>query len=348
MLPGYLALDGLFRKIGPESQGLKTWNLVFVGGRERFLCVSTDRSQLLTRTLPMDLSEGADTEGYVARLATEVERSGFFARQTEFSSEVERTIVCGDPNLAGPLVQKLNQDSTIPAVHWQLEKHFDWGGHSFDADLLEPLAGAVLGLDPAPLNLKPVSGRVLLNQALQKKLILVAGSLAGTLVPLLLVGGMLTAQIQDRYLEQARQRLQTATEKAARAEEVYRAQQILQAKQKQILRFAGTLPDLEAVLLKLASLTPGQVVFRSLEISERPGGKFPLHVQGESQAATAVAAHESFLKLFGSLSDCDFLVPLDEPSILNITTQGVGGRAGKKTIFSLDYKLVPPGSAREG
>ena len=348
LLPGFLALDAFYRKVGPESQSIKAWNLVFVGEQDRFLCVSTDRSQLLNRPLPVDLSDGADTGEYVARLATEVERSGFFARQTEFSSEVERTIVCGDPNLAGPLVEKLNQDSSIPAVHWQVEKHFEWGGHPFDADLLVPLAGAALGLRRIPFNLKPAAGRTLINKALQKKLALVAGAVIGPLVPLLLVGGVLTTQIQDRYLDRARQHLQTATEKATRAEEVYRAQQVLQAKQEQIRRFAGTLPDLEAVLLRLASLTPGRVLLRSLEINEKPDGKFTLNIQGESEASTAVAAHESFLELLDSLSACDFLVPLDEPSALNITAQGADGRGSKKTIFSLDYQLVPPGEGREG
>ena len=68
---------------------------------------------------------GERPDEYLDRLATEVERSVFFARQTEASPEIERLVVCGDPALAGGLVQRLDRDSSIPAAHWSLPDHFE-------------------------------------------------------------------------------------------------------------------------------------------------------------------------------------------------------------------------------
>ncbi len=81
-LPAAIALDELLRwdlARGEEEPGI--WNLVHVGGGERFLVISDTRGPRLLRALPPDLSDGGDGDEYIDRLLTEVERSNFFAQQ---------------------------------------------------------------------------------------------------------------------------------------------------------------------------------------------------------------------------------------------------------------------------
>jgi len=104
----------MYRRYGLKDESLEGWNIVFVGKDDHFLCVSTPSGMLITRPLPADLSEGENSEEYLDRLATEVDRSIFFARQTEFNPNIERIVVCGDSELAQNLVERLKDETSVP------------------------------------------------------------------------------------------------------------------------------------------------------------------------------------------------------------------------------------------
>lgn len=339
LLPGHLVLDMMYRAHGPQRADHQAWNLVFVGRNQQFLCVSTREAQLVVRQLPPNLSSEKNDAEYLQRLATEIERSAFFARQTEYSPEVEQIIVCGDPDLAGPLVEVLAGESSIPAVHWQLEDSFDWGDEEFDSDDLVVLSAAVLALGKTPFNLVPPHSRWHLSRRTRRQVLVAGATSAAVIIPLLVVGGVLTARVQESYLGKAEIRLATVAAQARHAEEVYQAQRVLLAREDRMSRFVGSRPDFEAVLLKLADLTPNEVVFTRLQVQEKPDGSFHLRLQGESRAGTGFRAQAAFLKFLGALDNCEFLVRDGEPRLMRIRpaleTDGTGER-DKTTVFDLD------------
>ncbi len=339
MLPGHLALDLFYRAHGPEREDHSVWNLVFVGEKKQFLCVSTQDSQLVIRNLPANLSTDDDGQEYLERLATEIERSAFFARQTEHSPEVQKIIVCGDPKVAAPLAALLAENSSVPAVHWPIQEMFEWGPYEQQADDLLVLAGAVLALGKTPFNLLPGKGRLHFSRSLRRQVLVGATTCAVAAVPLLMVGGIVTAHIQENYLTRAKGRLAEAQERAHQAEIAYDAQNVLLAREDRIRHFARTRPDFEDVLLRLAALTPGEVVFKDLQVREQMNGRFRLQLEGESQAGSGEIAQGAFLDFMSALDECDFLSRQGEPRVMQIVPgekSGVKNTLPKTTMFQLD------------
>ncbi len=344
MLPAHLALDLFYRAHGPDRSDHEVWNLVFVGGKQQFLCVATRDAQLVIRNLPANLSTGNDLQEYLGQLATEIDRSAFFARQTENSPEVEKIIVCGDPRIAAPLVEVLAETSPTPAVHWSIQEMFEWGLNEHHADDLLTLAGAVLALENIPYNLLADGGSLRLGRKLRRQILVGVGTCAAAVVPLLMVGGVVTANIQTSYLERATTRLEVAQVKAQQAERAYDAQRLLLAREDQMRHFVGMRPDFETILLQLAALTPVEVVLKNLQVREQADGRFSLGLQGESRAVTGARAQGAFLGFLAALDDCDFLVRLGEPRLMKIIpAENKSGAAadfatGKTTVFHLDLE----------
>jgi hypothetical protein len=347
LLPSHVALEQFYRAHGPEAGEHEAWNLVFVGRDERFLCVATRTGVLLLRDLPEDLSGGADPQEYLERLATEVERSVFFAKQTEHSPQVARIVVCGEPSLAAGLVRRLDDEGPAPALHWELERCFDRGARPIAADDLLALAGAALALDQPALNLLPRVSQASMSRVFRRRLLVGAAACAAAVVPVLLVGGVLTARAQREYLAQARADLRAARARAEQAEQVYRAQRVLLARESRITRFAAEKPDLEGLLHRLAAVTPAQVVFRDMQISERDDGRFALQLAGESLAPTGEEAQAAFLQFLDALRGSGFVATPDEPTQLLIKPWTEDGAAGHRTMFRLDL-LLKNGADDEG
>jgi hypothetical protein len=348
MLPSFMILDQFYRRFGPEASDLGVWNLVFLGRKENFLCISTKESLLLTRPLPMDLSEGSDHEEYLGRLATEVDRSVSFSRQTENSPEVEKIIVCGDPELVGDLVAIMDKKLATPAIAWDLKSLFEGEEIPDDPDLALLLAAAALSTENSPYNLGPKEGRKLMGPRARRRSLIAAVAVAGALVPILLIGGLATTRIQDTYLHRARSRVAESAEKAKLAEDSYLSQRILLAQEVRMHRFTGKNPDLQSVLLKIAAITPKQVVYEDLQVRELPDGRFFLHLQGAATAKSAEQAQQAFLNLLHSLENCDFLAGGGEPRQLEITGFQQQEIDLKSTVFSMEYQLLPPVLHGEG
>lgn len=344
MMPGHLALDLFYRTHGPARAEHAVWNLVFVGKDQQFLCVATQDAQLMVRNLPANLSTDGELGEYLSQLATEIERSSFFARQTENSPEVEKIIVCGDPALAAPLVETLGESSDIPAVHWPIEDMFQWGLNEQNPDDLVTLAGAVLALEKVPFNLLPDRGQLYFGRSLRRQMLVAATTCAAAIVPVLLVGGVLTAKVQGTYLERAESRLSEARDRARQAEQIYDTQRVLLARENHIRHFAQNRPDFESILLRLAAITPPEVVFKDLQVREKQDGRFVFQMQAESRAASGVQAQGAFLTFLAALDACDFLTRLGEPRLMQIIPgaedkQSGGVKTmGKTTVFHLELE----------
>ena len=345
-LPLCLVLDEFYRLAGPDAGALRSWNLVFVGGSTNFLCVSTAESLLLVRPLPGDLSQGERPDEYLDRLATEVERSVFFARQTEASPEIERLVVCGDPTLAGGLVARLDRDSSIPAVHWSLPDHFTYE-RPLPPDLMLPAAAAALACGDLRYNLLGDTRRRVLGTRGRRRL-LVAGTATGAaLLPLLLVGGLVTARVQERYLLDARTHLDEARERADAAATVYARERLLLSREDHILRFTASERDLEGVLKRLAAVTPPEVVYLDLQVLDR-GDRVFLHLAGESVAPALADAQRAFMQFQAALDGNPALKSRGEPRRLEIFEKDDKGVERKKVEFGLEYEVVPRTTAKEG
>ena len=341
MLPDYVALEQFYRTYGRPAEDLQGWNLVFVGRRRRFLCISSDRNLLLTRNLPVDLSAGADPEDYLNRLATEVDRSVFFARQTQQNPSIQKIIVCGDEVLSAQLVQRLATESSIPAEVWGLRDLFQWNGHEDDPDLLLSAISAALAGQPMPLSVLPPQRRVLFGPQVRKRVLMAAGTVAAAAVPVLLVGGLVTSAVQERYLERAQNELGEAEMRADEAARIYRDHGLLLAREDYIRDHTAEYRDFEAVLLRLADFTPDSIVFRDLQIRKPETGGYMLHLTGISGATTAGEAQATFLKFLASLDECGFLAAEGEPEQVQITTRDNEGRLQRQVVFSLAYTVLP-------
>jgi hypothetical protein len=342
MLPGHLALDLFYRAYGPDYGQHAVWNLVFVGQEQHFLCVATSDAQLIIRNLPANLSGDEDVQEYLQRLATEIERSVFFARQTVTSPEVEKIIVCGDPKLAAPLVDVLGESSSIPAIHWPIEEMFHWGSNEQNTDDLVTLAGAVLSLQKTPFNLLPDRSQFHISRGARRKMLIAATTCATAVVPVMLVGGLLTTRIQGTYLERAQARLAEAQTRAGQAEQAYAAQRVLLSREDQIRHFARSRPDFESVLLRLAELTPTEITFKDLQVREQEVGQFRISLHGESRAATGARAQTAFLEFLVALDGSRFLQRQGEPQVMQIKPSLNKTDADKTTVFQVDLAWRGP------
>lgn len=345
-LPSCLVLDEFYRQVGPDAGTLRAWNLVFVGGNTNFLCVSTAESLLLVRPLPSDLSQGERPDEYLDRLATEVERSVFFARQTEASPEIERLVVCGDPGLASGLVHRLDRDSSIPAVHWSLPDHFE-SERPLLPDLMLPAAAAALACGDLRYNLLGDTRRRVLGPRSRRRLLVAGTAAAAALLPLLLVGGLVTIRVQERYLLDARTHLDEVRERADAAATVYARERLLLSREDHIRRFTDSERDLEGVLQRLAAATPPEVVYLDLQVLDR-GDRVFLHLTGESVAPALADAQRAFMKFQAALDSNPILKSRGEPRRLEIVEKDDKGVERKKVEFGLEYEVVPRTVPKEG
>jgi len=340
MTTGFMVLDQFYRMTHPAGEITGALNLVFLGQHENFLVISRDDCPVLTRGLPFDLSEDGESEQYLDQLATEIDRSGFYVRQGEHSPSVAKIIVAGNPELADRLVNTLQIRSDIPAETWDISTHFQWGDRPIPSESFIPLMAAALSVEKFPYNLLPEIKRSFLGPKFRRRALVAAGSLAVALLPVLLLGGAVTAKVQEGYLEKANQRLDLARLEAEEAAEVYKKQRLLISQQNYIQTFLASRPDLESILLKIGSLAPAEVQFRDLRVNEDELGKTRLTITGESKAATSSQAHAAFIKFQQALEGSDFLVTYTEPIKLEINGESSGKDDNPRTVFRMKFLLI--------
>ena len=340
VLPTDVVLDLLYRRYGPEREDLAAWNLVFIGKEASFLCISTREHLLMTRRLPQDLSNGTDPEEYLGRIATEIERSIFFARQTEASPHVERIIICGDHEAAPRIVERLHQQGLAPSVYWDISSVVVWGDNVPQVDDLLAVAGALVAADGSPHNLGARHRHRPLSPVMRRRSLIGAGAVAVAAVPLLLAGGLMTSRIQAEYLEKSKDRLREVQARATQAEEIYRSQRVLLARENRIALYTAARPDLESILRQLAVLAPPTVVFKTIRLQADETGNPVLHLEGESPAELGADAQGAFVDFLAALRECEFVSLQGEPQRMHIRPDD-DEQGGERTHFSLDLQLKP-------
>ncbi len=339
MLPGYLVLDQFFRQQHPYGQDGKSWSLVFLGRRSRFVCISNPASMLMTRALPADLSDNDLNDEYLGQLATEIERSLFFAQQAERGLKVDRVVLCGVPEQVAQLSRQIQEESNVTAEAWAIEDLFENTEGDLDPDLLIPLAAAATTGQMPQFNLLPVPRRQIFSAPNRRRCLIGATAAAVAVIPLLLVGGSLTKQVQESYLEKAQHRLPIAAERTDRATSSYHQHQILLAQEANIQKFAVQQPNLAELLVEIAAVTPSEVTYKDLRIQRDAEGAYTLSLIGESVAKTGAQAQKSFMAFWAALNTYQSLVSHGEPSQLQITEQDKSDGGGIKVLFRVTYDI---------
>jgi hypothetical protein len=341
LLPGFMILDQFFRFTRCDPLEDSAWTLVFLGQHENFLVMGNKDSVILTRPLPFDLNETEHDDQYIARLATEVERSGFFIQQGELGKGMDRILVAGDPDLVKRLVEALNERSGVPAESWDISRSFQWSEGEVPSSAYMPLMAAALSRRPSQYSLLPGTRRILFGPKTRRRAMVAACALGTALLPVLIIGSTVTAKIQESYLERARARLDIATVEAAEAAEIYRQQRLLQTQEEYLDRFHVQRPDLQEILMQVGAMAPQEILLRNLKISTDDMGKTRLTLVGESQAPTSSKAHAAFIKFQEALDQAPFLEKYTEPLQLEISGDNLSEQEDPPHQFQVEVHPGP-------
>lgn len=338
MIPGFLALDTLFRRYRPDGMPDGAWNLVYLGKDMRFLCVGDEGGLLFTRPLPEDLSGGAEREEYLERLGTEIERSNFFAQQAVRSMQVQSVVVCGEPRLADALTAGIAEAGSIVAVRWRPEDLFAGEvGENAAAELM-PLAAAAAACGRPKYNLLPPSARKGPGKAVRRYALVAAAAFGLAVVPILLVGGLWTTRPQQAFLESAESLEDETRFRAQEAVGAYLLHQALDDRQQKVDRLGHGQPDLARLLEDIAARTPSSITYKSLDLNkDEEDDRYRLVLRGESASRDGLQAQQAFLSFLAALADCQRLEEIKEPTHLEIAGVEEDGTPESRVIFTLEY-----------
>ncbi len=334
-LPPFGLLDDLYRKHRVVDPAVRGWNLVHLGRNARFLCVGEPGGLLFSRPLPEDLSGGAELAEYVDRLATEVERSNFFAQQAERSLRVDQVVVCGDTDLADALAARL-AERQFAVVRWRPEDLFAWPDDRPRPDLTLALAGAVAALGGGG-NLLPADARPDRGRTARRQVRRVVQASLGAAVPLLLGATLLTEHVQRESLRELNARESDLLGRAQATATAYLQNRALVAREANLNRLDDADADLEGLLREIAALAPSAVVFQDLTLRRDPDGRYRLILSGESRGYDGMVAHEVYLAFHAGLGACARLQEAGEPSQLELAAGDEDGAGGSRVSFTLEY-----------
>ncbi len=341
ILPGYLALEQLLRRNNPEIIEGGGWILVYLGKKERFLCVGDEEELLLSRILPEDLSGGVEEEEYLGKLVVEIERSNFFAKQAESSIEVRRLVICGEPGMADKLANMLSEKASQEVVRWRPEDLFSAGEGAKPHSNVLMLAAAAGVLHGFRYNLLPPDGRRSVCSRVRRKSTIAVSALAAGILPALLIGGLWTSRVQNGFLRDAEERLNDLRKRSALAAEAYVHNHALKECQANIDEFGGGQQELAKVLGGIAVRTPGKIVFDAMDVGNDPGSGLRLTLRGRSVARNGEIAQRAFLGFLESLDRYKGLKKTREPLYVEIAgEEDDEGKTNSRVAFTLEYLIV--------
>ncbi|HRX51941.1 MAG TPA: hypothetical protein P5571_11290 [Candidatus Krumholzibacteria bacterium] len=339
LLPDFMILDQCLRTLRPELNELSAWALVHLDQRDSFIGITMNGSPLLHRALPKDLSDGAEPEAYVGRLATEIHRSLSFARQTEQSPNIGGIFVSGDPALTDLLAAELRDSQPVPVTPWSLDAWVDTGGEVLPPRATVPMAAAILtSLKERPYNLLPERSAFYVPPARRMRLAVGATAAVAAALPLLTAGALLQETMSERRVESARRQLEMcrpAIDAAMDADRRYR----LSLAREDVIATHGRHAGLEQVLLDVARRTPPQISFESLELVPRGDG-LVLQLVGESADDRHAVAQQAFLDFVAALDACERLDRTPLPGRLVIDEVDAEHGVRKRVDFSLEYRVI--------
>ncbi len=336
-LPGVLILDQFLRQHLDHEAEPGPWNLIYVGREEQQLVIGDAHGPRILRSLPHDLSDGAEPEEYVERLSTEVERSNFFAQQGDSATRVKRMLVCGDPALAEPLVAQLAQTEGLVTEWWHPERLFAVDEGKASWEVLMPLAAAAVAMGNPKLNIMPVPADQNRGHRIRRQAIGVVAICCLTLLPLLGGGGHSTRRVQRRTMNSQASQIENARILAEEAARDYLRDQSLLARQATMESKDPRRVDLAGLLRDLSTRIPGDAHLTGIDLKQDHLGGYHLELTGECIGESAEQAQAEFLRLHRDMRAAAILDAEPEPARLKI----IGGESGSATVsFTLRYALL--------
>jgi len=347
LLPGYLVLDRYIRALHPAVEGLKAWSFIHLDEDGGFLCVSTNRCLLLHRSLPRDLSGGAEEDAYADRLATEVLRSVQRSRQSQANLEIGAILISGDRRVGERLASALAAAQKADISTWSIADLVEIDDPSSEGDLTIPVAAAVVAsLESWDFNLLPKRRKGSLSTAATRRIAIAAAVMAGILLPLAVGGGLVARKRSLQRLRRARadmEALQPSIDSARRADRIWRG---VVDRERVISEHERAGGGLERVLSDLALRTPAQVRLENLKVLRR-GGKTLLQLSGESRDDKHADAQKAVLDFVASLDESKYLERSRQTEKLTIGETGGDGTwesegdslMAKKVLFSLEFRI---------
>jgi len=343
-LPQALALDALLRReLRAADSGGGAWNLVFLGREERFLVIGDAAGPLLVRALPADLSGGTDRVEYLERLATEIERSHFFAQQGDQGTRVQRVLVCGDPEMAEPLALRLTKADALAAEHWQPEQYFKVESAAASWEFLPVLAGAVAAFEGALFAIMPRRRQDGTLWRLRRYAFTGSAAFCLGLLPLVGGGSEITRRLQAQVLAQQTLQLEQGRLAAEAAARDYIKQVGLLARQAQLDRYTPAQTPLGPLLRDIAARLPGPVQLVDLDVVREETGIYCVIVRGESRGRTSEQAQAAFLQFHAALTGTPYLEGGAEPVFLQIDGERDDEGSQSRVSFELRYRLAEVG-----
>jgi len=340
-VPSYLALDGLFRRHLPETAAGGAWNLVHLGFQERVLIVGDENGPLFSRPLPEDLSGGAETEEYLTRLQTEIERSNYFAQQAERSLVVQSIVVSGESILADSLAESIEESSELKVLRWQADDLFSWEGTEPGKIGTIPLAAAAIAFAGADYDLRPLAARQRAGKPTRRYAALAASTAGLALAPILLAGGLWTTGVQREFLTTTQDRLDETRPRVEAAVVSYMHHLSLSDRQANLDRLEAGRPNLAALLRDVTSRTPRAITYTDLNlVQEKESEQFRLILSGQSVGADGVVAQTAFLLLLESLAECPQLLEVREPTHMEISGDEEDSPQQTRVVFTLEYQIT--------
>ncbi len=341
MLPGFLAFDRLYRIHNPELAGKGGWILVFIGNKDRFLCAGDPDGPLFYRMLPEDLSKGTEEEEYLEKIVVEIERSNYFAQQTESKMDLGKIILSGEPNVIERLAGKLAGRLELEIHRWNLEDLFSTDDPNLLWEEMMKLAVAAVSLHGLGYNLLPPEAHVGSRSRIRRSAAVTLASLGIASAPILLAGGLWTSSIQNEYLDSAADRLDRLQACAGNGVEAYLHNQAMTACRANIEGIATGLNGSARVLREIALRTPGNVTFDGIDLLRGDDDSLRLVLRGRSVAGSGEEAQGAFLGFLRSLEGVPDLIETREPLYLEISGIEEDDKSEySRVVFTIEYFIV--------
>ncbi len=317
LLPDYLIFDQVLRAARPDIAEMQAWCFVHLAQEESFVSIATREALLFHRSLPNDAS-GELNPGHVERLATEILRSVHRARQSKANLSIDAFFLEGDGGLGELLASKLKESQSASIRSFALEDLLDDSTAELDPGLCMAVAAAMAtNLDLGGMNLLPRRRKGILAPKAVKRIGAAAAVLAGVLLPLAVVGGLVSERRSGSRLESMSAAIEELLPVITEAEHTGRLWRITLERERVSAGHDLGAAGLELVLADLALRTPDQIRLETLRVIEREDRRI-LQVSGVSTDEFNEQAQKAFLAFTASLDESGYLQRGDLPSRISI------------------------------
>jgi hypothetical protein len=340
LIPGAVALDAMYRRqldLTDDTDEVTAWTLVHLDREECFLVIGDRRGPLMIRPLPTDLSDGDDTDEYLGRLSTEIERSTFFAQRGQVPVQVNRIVIAGDPRYADPLLRKLD-DFETRRERWRPEKNISVPDNINPWDLILTLAGATYPETADRFSLMPARPEDSIGWRTRRLAAVALVAVAVCSLPTIFIVSHLLKQSQERVITTQTEQLEHSRNAVRLAAKTYLRDTRLLTRQDWLEDLGPGRANLSGFLRDLSLRTPGSIELLAMNV-ERAGQGYRIKIRGQCEEDGSEKAQREFIQFRESLRRSPYLRTDREPSFLEISVAEQTATGNSVVSFTLEYRI---------